>query len=322
MCSAGAAGVATDSTAKGVECSVAEGDWVAAACWEEQSSYSSHVPFSVSLNSKPMHQALCLLSAPLHECSQSVLVALRPALPLPSSWSANQWLKSWSATRRQREPLPWAAAAGAAACWDAGDWVAAACWEEQSSYSSHMPLSVSLNSKPMHQALCTLLGSWHACSQSAPVARRPTLPLPSSCSVKSRSKSWSATRRQRFGGAAAADDDDAPCCEPAVGGTAPAAWASAMACLAALRAAAASARARLVFSESTLRTVSISPSSFFLSVAVACACSPCTSLVSTWRMAFSATMTRACACVSAAWAERAALVDVDSAGSGEAETLR
>jgi hypothetical protein len=109
------------------------------------------------------------------------------------------------------------------------------------------------------------------------------------------------------------------------GGKALAAWASAMACLAALRAASASARARLVFSERTLRTVSIWRSSFFLRVAVACACSPCTSLVSTWRMAFSATMTRACACVSAAWAERVALVDSESAaleGSGEAEALR
>ena len=41
-------------------------------------------------------------------------------------------------------------------------------------------------------------------------------------------------------------------------------------------------------------------------------------------MAFSATMTRAWACVSAAWAERVALVDCDSAadiGAGEAEGL-
>ena len=150
-----AVGVATESTAKGVECSDAEGEAEGEASFLEQSSYSSHVPLAVSLNSKPTHQALCLLSALLHECSQSALVALRPALPLPSSCSANQWSKSWSATRRQREMLPLAAAAAgaaaaeaawaeaiaaasettaAAACLDAGGWAAAAaCWEAQSS---------------------------------------------------------------------------------------------------------------------------------------------------------------------------------------------
>ena len=68
----------------------------------EQSSYSSHMPFSVSRNSKPMHHEECSLSALLQAWSQSASVDLLPRLPLPSSWSANTRLKSWSDTRRQR----------------------------------------------------------------------------------------------------------------------------------------------------------------------------------------------------------------------------
>merc|ERR1719424_1521122 len=67
-----------------------------------QSAYSSHVPFSVSRNSKPTHHELCSLAALLQAWSQSAFVDFLPALPLPSSWSANQRSKSWSAERKQR----------------------------------------------------------------------------------------------------------------------------------------------------------------------------------------------------------------------------
>ena len=49
----------------------------------------------------------------------------------------------------------------------------------------------------MHHVLCTLLTSKHEWLQSASVAFLPALPLPSSWSVNRRSKSWSATRKQR-----------------------------------------------------------------------------------------------------------------------------
>ena len=67
------------------------------------------MPFSVSLNSKPMHHKECSLSALLQAWSQSASVDFLPALPLPSSWSANRASKSWSDTRMQRSTLAGAA---------------------------------------------------------------------------------------------------------------------------------------------------------------------------------------------------------------------
>eukprot|EP00964_Phaeocystis_antarctica_P077383 scaffold48024_cov57-Phaeocystis_antarctica.AAC.3 len=58
------------------------------------------MPFSVSLNSKPIHQ--CSLLPSEHNLLQSASVALLPTLPLPSSWSANRRSKSWFARRKQR----------------------------------------------------------------------------------------------------------------------------------------------------------------------------------------------------------------------------
>ena len=60
------------------------------------------MPFSVGLNSKPMHQVWCSLLGSEHNLLQSASVPFLPRWPLPSSWLANRWLKSWSATRRQR----------------------------------------------------------------------------------------------------------------------------------------------------------------------------------------------------------------------------
>jgi len=49
----------------------------ASVAWE-QSSYSSHVPFSVGRNTKSMHHVWCLLFASKHAYLQSASVAFLP----------------------------------------------------------------------------------------------------------------------------------------------------------------------------------------------------------------------------------------------------
>ena len=60
------------------------------------------MPFSVGRNSKPMHHVWCSLLGSEHSLLQSASVPFLPRWPLPSSWLANRWSKSWSDTRKQR----------------------------------------------------------------------------------------------------------------------------------------------------------------------------------------------------------------------------